>query len=454
MSNFLDEDSQIFTLDGDPESRIPDSDRYTKVVNDQVCAKGIETYLNSISKLDSFQSKQVALVIDGHAFTHCMEPLSQKFFIKLIKKCKTVICCRATPKQKSMLVDLAKKKLGKNGLAIGDGANDVPMIQKAKVGVGVMGKEGSQAKLASDYAIPKFYMLKRLLVIHGRYSFKRSAQFIQYSFYKNIVITFIQIYFTFYTMYSGQTIIDSYVLTFYNLLFTLLNPFVFGLMEKDIHEEYLEDAEIGPTLYSNLRKENIFNWYTFIKWILGAVVHATIIFFFALYARQFNILTNGQEDGIWVMSILVTSSVFCVVNLKCYFEMEHFTIVHHLCMAFSFLTFYVFNFSYSGIPMVLTTSNMYYVWYMAVQSAKFWIIHILLVVTPLAFDLLFYGVKYLVYPDYYQILKMTTDRKTFFKNRENASNKKNESAAAVNEPWKGNHDIQTELQSIGHNNSY
>lgn len=124
MSNFLDEDSQIFTLDGDPESRIPDSDRYTKVVNDQVCAKGIETYLNSISKLDSFQSKQVALVIDGHAFTHCMEPLSQKFFIKLIKKCKTVICCRATPKQKSMLVDLAKKKLGKNGLAIGDGAND------------------------------------------------------------------------------------------------------------------------------------------------------------------------------------------------------------------------------------------------------------------------------------------------------------------------------------------
>jgi len=281
------------------------------------------------------------------------------------------------------------------------------MIQKAKVGVGVMGKEGTQAKLSSDYAIPKFYMVKRLLVCHGRYSYKRSAQFIQYSFYKNIVITFVQIYFQFYAMYSGQTVLDSYVLTFYNLLFTLLNPFVFGLIEKDIKEEYLEDPEIGPKLYAKLRTENIFNFYTFVKWIGGAIMHATIIFFFVIYATEYGIASylDGLDDGLWLKSVLICSCVFCVVNLKCYFEMEHFTILHHLCMAFSFLCYYGFNFAYAGIKNVLGSYQMYYVWFVAVQTPNFWITHILCVVTPLAIDLLLYGLKWLVWPDDYQRLK-------------------------------------------------
>ncbi|EFC44129.1 predicted protein [Naegleria gruberi] len=427
MSNFLDSDSQTFTLDGDDGS----------IHDDDTSASAILAHLANIEKLNEFQKKNVALVLDGHAFTHCMETKSQKFFINLIKKCKTVICCRATPKQKSMLVDLAKKKLGKNGLAIGDGANDVPMIQKAKVGVGVMGKEGSQAKLSSDYAIPKFFMLKRLLVTHGRYSFKRSAQFIQYSFYKNIVITFIQVYFTFYTMYSGQTLVDSYVLTFYNLVFTLLNPFVFGLLEKDIKEEYLEDSTIGPVLYTNLRKDYIFNWYTFIKWILGAIIHATIIFFFVIYANEAGILTTGQDDGLWSVSTLVCSCVFCVVNLKCYLEMENFTILHHLCMAFSFLTYYAFAFAYAGIQSVGGTANQtYYVWYTVVQSARFWLVHILCVVTPLAFDLFFYGIKYLVWPDYYQKLKMYDTSK---KKKNNTTKKP---------PMETNNSAVTELRDV------
>jgi len=114
MSNFLDENSQVFTLDGDDGS----------IHDDESCCKFIVEHLTNIDKLDDFKKKNVALVLDGHAFTHCMEKKSVHHFIELIKKCKTVICCRATPKQKSQLVDLAKKKLGKNGLAIGDGAND------------------------------------------------------------------------------------------------------------------------------------------------------------------------------------------------------------------------------------------------------------------------------------------------------------------------------------------
>ncbi|EFC43747.1 predicted protein [Naegleria gruberi] len=401
MSNFLSKESKIYSLNGEDGT-----------IHDEVsCSKYISHYIQEIVNLTIDSSKiDIALILDGHSFTFCMEnEKTSNLFIELVKKCQTVICCRATPKQKSQLVDLAKKKLGKNGLAIGDGANDVPMIQKAKIGVGIMGKEGSQAKLASDYAIPKFYMLKRLLVTHGRYSYKRSAQFIQYSFYKNIVISFVQIFYAFYTMSSGQTIADSYVLTFYNLVFTLLNPFVFGLFEKDVNEDLLEDPEIGPKLYAQLRTDYIFNWFTFIKWILGGIIHATIIFYFAIYGNNSSsLLTDGRDDGLWSLSTLICSSVFIVVNLKCYFEMENITIIHHLCMILSFITYYGFQFAYAGIEFISTSANFtYYVWYVVVQSPKFWIVHLLCVVTPLAFDFIFYGIKYWIFPDYYQQLKMS-----------------------------------------------
>ncbi|KAF0978581.1 hypothetical protein FDP41_002401 [Naegleria fowleri] len=239
LENFLDENTQIISLNGEDGSIERSPESMNKAIEDLLASK------NDPSNCGTSQ----ALVIDGHAFSQCMEhESSTKLFVELIKKCKTVICCRATPKQKAQLVDITMNRLGKTSLAIGDGANDVPMILKAKVGIGIMGKEGTQAKLASDYSIPRFYMLKRLLTVHGRYSYKRSAKRIQYSFYKNITLTFIHIYFTFYTMYSGQTLVDSSILSWYNLIFTILNPFVFGLFDKDIHEKHLEDPETGPKL--------------------------------------------------------------------------------------------------------------------------------------------------------------------------------------------------------------
>lgn len=60
-------------------------------------------------------------------------------------------------------------------LAIGDGANDVSMIQAADVGVGISGEEGLQAVNSSDYAIAQFRFLKRLLLVHGHWSYYRNG---------------------------------------------------------------------------------------------------------------------------------------------------------------------------------------------------------------------------------------------------------------------------------------
>lgn len=171
-------------------------------------------------------------------------------FVKIVQHCSMVICCRATPLQKALLVRLMKRKFNKIGLAIGDGANDVSMIQEARVGIGIMGLEGSQASRAADYSIHRFHHLRRLLAVHGRYSMVRTGLFIQYSFYKNIVITLLQTLFTMFNLFSGQTFLDSWFITFYNLAFTMLTPFVMGLLERDVSEKVLME---NPIIYKQCK---------------------------------------------------------------------------------------------------------------------------------------------------------------------------------------------------------
>lgn len=126
--------------------------------------------------------------------------------------CQTVVCCRVTPKQKASVVRLVKKKLKKITLAIGDGANDVNMIQEADIGVGLYGNEGMRAVQSADYAIGQFRCLWKLLLFHGRLCYIRIAECILYFFYKNMVLTIPQFYFAFYCQFSGQSIFDDWYL--------------------------------------------------------------------------------------------------------------------------------------------------------------------------------------------------------------------------------------------------
>ncbi len=85
------------------------------------------------------------------------------------------------------MVELVKNKMGKTVLAIGDGANDVNMIQKADVGIGIAGREGMQAVMASDFSMARFHFLVKLLLVHGHWSYGRLARLMLYFFYKNLV---------------------------------------------------------------------------------------------------------------------------------------------------------------------------------------------------------------------------------------------------------------------------
>lgn len=125
-----------------------------------------------------------AIVIDGDSLKLVLRDELKHKFLLLCKQCRSVLCCRVSPAQKAAVVALVKNGLDVMALAIGDGANDVAMIQEADVGVGIAGEEGRQAVMSSDYGIGQFRFLQRLVLVHGRWSYRRLAETTANFFYK------------------------------------------------------------------------------------------------------------------------------------------------------------------------------------------------------------------------------------------------------------------------------
>ncbi|WUR02579.1 putative phospholipid-transporting ATPase (DRS2) [Vairimorpha necatrix] len=151
---------------------------------------------------------------------------------------KSVIIYRSTPKQKSQIA-LILRNFKKNTLAIGDGNNDVPMLLTSHVGVGILGKEGNQAGISADFAVPDFRSLKYLIFIHGRYNFIRFSKVTLNGLYKNIYLIIIQYLYNFYTGFSGKPVYNNFFLNYYNVLFTSLIPATICCFDKDLPEDYL-----------------------------------------------------------------------------------------------------------------------------------------------------------------------------------------------------------------------
>lgn len=145
-----------------------------------------------------------ALVVNGHSLVQALQSSMELLFLDVASRCKAVICCRVTPLQKALVVDLVKRHKKAVTLAIGDGANDVSMIKMAHIGVGISGQEGMQAVLSSDFSLAQFRYLERLLLVHGRWSYYRMCRFLRYFFYKNFAFTLCHFWYAFFCGFSAQ----------------------------------------------------------------------------------------------------------------------------------------------------------------------------------------------------------------------------------------------------------
>ncbi|KAM8860791.1 phospholipid-transporting ATPase ID [Synchiropus picturatus] len=175
---------------------------------------------------------EFALVITGQGLALALDPEVEQLLLGVSCLCQTVICCRVTPLQKAQVVALVKKHKPVVTLAVGDGANDVSMIKTAHIGVGISGQEGMQAVLASDYSIAQFRYLRRLLLVHGRWSYFRMCNFLHYFFYKNFAFTLVHFWYGFFCGFSAQTVYDQWFITLFNVVYTSLPVLAIGLFDQ------------------------------------------------------------------------------------------------------------------------------------------------------------------------------------------------------------------------------
>merc|ERR1740124_1001517 len=218
-----------------------------------------------------------ALVIEGSALTHFLgNPYYEEILFAVASCCDSVIACRVSPKQKALLVKMVhtfEKPLPVT-LAIGDGANDVGMIQEAQVGIGISGLEGTQAVNASDFSIAQFRYLEDLLLVHGRWNFIRLSKVVLLSFYKNALLTSLIILFSTKSFFSGTLMVDQWIGATFNFTSSIVVIFL-GFFDRDLDREYTKK---NPHLYASGPMNEPLCLRMTLRWLLIFLVQAIINF--------------------------------------------------------------------------------------------------------------------------------------------------------------------------------
>ena len=346
-----------------------------EIISDQSKSQSDSVSKSSYSSLINFEifkclrEKQIlepfSIIIEGPILYGLFrDPDNTQNFLNIAYYSNTVICCRVSPSQKSQIIQ--KMKLYNTNavtLAIGDGGNDVSMIMEANIGVGIYGEEGMSAAQASDFAIGEFQLLKRLLFIHGRTNLYRISKMILYFFYKNFIFTMIQFYYSFNCLASGQTIVDDWYITCYNLIFTALPLCVRAITDSDIN---LNDRKIAKKNLALLYKENrdINKSFTFLRLVWNLLKGMFLSFIIYIFSQKDEILVKGYNKNLWYLSLKSYICIIIVVSLNILIN-SHFisyllplsigTTTFALFFIFLVLNHYGFLFSFNSKATISTS---------------------------------------------------------------------------------------------------
>ncbi|CDF40607.1 unnamed protein product [Chondrus crispus] len=267
----------------------------------------------SAMRTDPAMERKLGLVIDGQTLHYALEEELQKRFMVVTNMARSVIACRVSPKQKTEIVELVRRlDKDKVTLAIGDGANDVGMIQAAHVGMGIVSLEGQEAKLASDYSIGQFRFLGRVMLVHGRWSYKRLSKMVLFTIYRNAALTLCEIYWAFFSAFSGQPLLDPWMGGLYNLLLASLPPIVLGIFDQELTAEY---ALAFPEMYSKGQRNTAYNFRVFLSWILSAIWQSDVVFFVCFWGFGDIPQAGGQMLRMWAFGTVVFSVVIFTVHV-------------------------------------------------------------------------------------------------------------------------------------------
>ncbi|XP_052882962.1 probable phospholipid-transporting ATPase 8 isoform X3 [Gossypium arboreum] len=348
-----------------------------------------EASLNSIklqilkakSQVTEESSTEFGLIIDGKSLTYAMDKNLVNSFMDLAMRCATVICCRSSPKQKAVITRLVKSVTGRTTLAIGDGANDVGMLQEADIGVGISGVEGMQAVMASDFAIAQFRFLERLLLVHGHWCYRRISMMICYFFYKNITFGFTLFWFEAYTSFSGQPAYNDWYMSCYNVFFTSLPVIALGVFDQDVSARLCLKH---PLLYQEGVRNILFNWPRILGWMFNGLLSSIIIYFLttnSITGPAFR--KDGQVADYSVLGVTMYTCVVWTVNCQMALSINYFTWIQHLFIWGSIAFWYIFLVVYGSIPPTLSTTAYKVLVEACAPSILYWLTTLLVVIAAL-----------------------------------------------------------------------
>ncbi|KNE59459.1 phospholipid-translocating P-type ATPase, flippase [Allomyces macrogynus ATCC 38327] len=290
-----------------------------------------------------------ALVIDGSSLKYALQKENRLLFLEVGCRCVSVVVARASPLQKAQVVQLVRQELDSLTLAVGDGANDVSMIQAANVGVGIAGLESAAASLSSDYAIGQFRFLQRLLLVHGRWSYRRISVMNLTFFYKNIIWTFVLFWYQCYCGFSGSIVFEYSYVVFACSVFTVIPSMLIGILDQDVPDY---QALAFPKLFIGGLRQEQYNTVRFWLYILDAIYQSLVAFFFGylLYTdaivSPLGYSSDLYEAGTAMAAYaIITANVYMVLNIK----------------SWSWLTFVGFPLNVALFPL--------YVWVYAIYSS-------------------------------------------------------------------------------------
>ena len=276
-------------------------------------------------------------IIDGDSLDLALKQCEKEFFTTAMKAL-SVVCCRCSPTQKRIIVKTIKKYTNARTAAVGDGGNDVAMIQEADVGIGIVGKEGLQASLAADYSIKEFKTLSGLLLWWGRIAYKNTSMVANFVIHRGLIISFNQFIFSLIFYYNAVALYNGMLCFGYSTIFTC-TPSISILLDRDVDRENVLKF---PTLYQVLLKGRELNFKNFLFWLFKSLFQSAVIMFGAVFMFEENIFLNIVTVSFTALIYLEILNVYMEIN-KC-----------HKFMIFALLaTFIVYTLTLFFLPSYL-----------------------------------------------------------------------------------------------------
>ncbi|CAG8589343.1 6030_t:CDS:2, partial [Dentiscutata heterogama] len=306
-----------------------------------------------------------AFIVDGSALTHLLDDEKARMkILELSDRFHSVICCRVSPLQKALVVELIRRGKRSTTLAIGDGANDVSMIQAANVGVGISGQEGMQAAMAADYNIAQFRYLKKLLLVHGHWDYMRIAEMILNFFYKNVIWVFPVLWF------SANIFYDYSFVQLYNMLFTVAPVVVLGTIDQSVTASYCLKY---PSIYNLGIKRMRYSKKLFAIYFLDGIWQSLVVYFtfYFVYSLSTNVtMLQGYDAGSTEFSTSVALSVIVIANLVVVFNTYHWNWIVWTII----ISEIVFIFSYILVYGAFSESPIYGIGQQLISEGTFWFV--------------------------------------------------------------------------------